>query len=140
MQTAVPPGCHGTCDLRRCWRCITWLLLAHGCVLQDEVDSLGQSRGSNTDPGARRLLTELLIQFTRAAGEEGVYVFGATNRMQVCACVLITLTVLAQQRECMFSTICLQHEFSSLGCLAGLHAWCAVTHMKTYALSDTAGL
>lgn len=51
--------------------------------LQDEVDSLGQSRGSSTDAGARRLLTELLIQFTRAAGEEGVYVFGATNRMQV---------------------------------------------------------
>lgn len=47
------------------------------------MDSLGQSRGSNTDAGARRLLTELLIQFTRAAGDEGVYVFGATNRMQV---------------------------------------------------------
>lgn len=52
-------------------------------LLQDEVDSLGQSRGSNTDAGARRLLTELLIQFTRADGEEGLYVFGATNRMQV---------------------------------------------------------
>jgi hypothetical protein len=52
-------------------------------LAQDEVDSLGQSRVSSTDAGARRLLTELLIQFTRAAGEEGLYVFGATNRMQV---------------------------------------------------------
>ena len=138
-QTSVPRGCHRTSDLHRCWRCITWLLLAHACVLQDEVDSLGQSRGSNTDSGARRLLTELLIQFTRAAGEEGVYVFGATNRMQVCACVL-SLTVLAQQMECLFSTVCLQRELSSLGCLAKLHAWCAVTHMTTCALSDAAGL
>lgn len=51
---------------------------------QDEVDSIGQARGATTDAGARRLLTELLVQFTQAAGEEGVFVFGATNRMQDC--------------------------------------------------------
>jgi hypothetical protein len=76
-----------------------WQLNSCCCLcalLQDEVDSLGQSRGSSTDAGARRLLTELLIQFTRAAGEEGVYVFGATNRMQVgcsrpaCCCTVAT--------------------------------------------------
>jgi SpoVK/Ycf46/Vps4 family AAA+-type ATPase len=57
-------------------------------VMQDEVDSLGQSRGGNTDAGARRLLTELLIQFTRAVDDEGLYVFGATNRIQVGASIL----------------------------------------------------
>jgi SpoVK/Ycf46/Vps4 family AAA+-type ATPase len=78
---------HGVCV--RC--CCKHLLCAPQCAgacrrgmrAQDEVDSLGQARGSNTDAGARRLLTELLIQFTHAAAEEGVYVFGATNRMQV---------------------------------------------------------
>lgn len=68
-------------------------------VLQDEVDSLGQSRGANTDAGARRLLTELLIQFTRAAGEEGVYVFGATNRMQASASLSKMAWLLQQARS-----------------------------------------
>jgi SpoVK/Ycf46/Vps4 family AAA+-type ATPase len=54
--------------------------------LQDEVDSLGQSRDGNTDAGARRLLTELLIQFNKVADEDGVYIFAATNRMQVRWC------------------------------------------------------
>ncbi|WIA10498.1 hypothetical protein OEZ85_010687 [Tetradesmus obliquus] len=50
----------------------------------DEVDSLGQSRDSNSDAGARRLLTELLIQFNKVAEQDGVYIFAATNRMQDC--------------------------------------------------------
>ena len=33
--------------------------------------------------GARRLLTELLLQMTQLADALGVYVFAATNRIQV---------------------------------------------------------
>lgn len=62
-------------------RVVTRVLLL--CFLQDEVDSLGQSRDSNSDAGARRLLTELLIQFNKVAEQDGVYIFAATNRMQV---------------------------------------------------------
>lgn len=69
---------------------VVLLLLLMLCS-QDEVDSLGQSRSSNTDAGARRLLTELLIQFNRVAEEEGLYVFAATNRMQVCTADLSML-------------------------------------------------
>lgn len=54
---------------------------------QDEVDSLGQSRGDAADTSSRRLLTELLIQLNRIADDEGVYIFAATNRMQVCGCM-----------------------------------------------------
>ena len=50
---------------------------------QDELDSLGQARGAGEDAGQRRLLTELLLQMTGAAQEEAVYVFAATNRLQV---------------------------------------------------------
>lgn len=53
------------------------------CWLQDEIDSIGQSRDSNTDPGSRRLLTEVLIQFSKAAEEGDIFIFAATNRMQV---------------------------------------------------------
>jgi SpoVK/Ycf46/Vps4 family AAA+-type ATPase len=68
------------------------LHVAATLLLQDEVDSLGQSRDSNSDAGARRLLTELLIQFNKVAEEEGVYIFAATNRMQVMLCWLTTVT------------------------------------------------
>ena len=47
------------------------------------MDSLGQSRRGDDDRMSRRLLTELLLQMTGAAQEEGVYVFAATNRLQV---------------------------------------------------------
>lgn len=63
-------------------------------ILKDEVDSLGQTRGSSDDPVARRLLTELLIQMSAVQTEEAVYVLAATNRMQVCVLQLsVTLTV-----------------------------------------------
>jgi len=67
---------------------------------QDEVDSLAPQRGSSgsEDFASRRLLTELLLQLNQtAAGPAisatcthgsnalgGVYVFAATNRIQVC--------------------------------------------------------
>jgi hypothetical protein len=50
---------------------------------QDEIDSLGQSRRGDDDRASRRLLTELLLQMTAAAQEESVYIFAATNRLQV---------------------------------------------------------
>jgi hypothetical protein len=83
------------------------------CLLQDEVDSLGQSRCSSTDAGARRLLTELLMQFTRTAGEEGVYVFGATNRMQVGSCMV---RAGAQQIDCNIDMVRCQHTVNPAGC------------------------
>eukprot|EP00775_Hariotina_reticulata_P007166 gene7166-7380_t len=53
-------------------------------VFLDEVDSIGQSRGNNTDVGSRRLLTELLLQLNRVTAEDGVYIFAATNRIEDC--------------------------------------------------------
>lgn len=54
--------------------------------LQDEIDALASSRGDSSDPMARRLLIELLLQLTALASDpaaSGVHVFAATNRIQV---------------------------------------------------------
>ena len=51
--------------------------------LQDEIDSLGQARGDNDDSSSRRLLTELLLQMTGVQHKDGIYIFAATNRIQV---------------------------------------------------------
>jgi hypothetical protein len=53
------------------------------CIPQDELDSLGGARGGGEDPSARRLLVELLLQMTRMEQEQSVYIFAATNRVQV---------------------------------------------------------
>lgn len=51
----------------------------------DEVDALGRARsGGGDDAAPRRLLTELLLQLNGLGEDEGVYVFGATNRMADC--------------------------------------------------------
>lgn len=64
--------------------------MAPSVVFLDEVDALGQARSSGgEDPSARRLLTELLLQMNGLGGEEGVYVFAATNRMADCDPALI---------------------------------------------------
>lgn len=54
------------------------------------MDSLAPTRGGSEDPLARRLLTELLMQMSGLAAEGSgggggppVYVFAATNRIQV---------------------------------------------------------
>jgi SpoVK/Ycf46/Vps4 family AAA+-type ATPase len=52
-------------------------------LVQDEIDSLGQTRGANDDASSRRLLTELLLQMTGIQNEDGIYIFAATNRIQV---------------------------------------------------------
>lgn len=54
------------------------LLLA----MQDEVDALAGQRSSSDDASSRRLLTELLLQMTRAAEQDALYVFACTNRIQ----------------------------------------------------------
>jgi len=61
--------------------------MAPALVFLDEIDALGQARGGvGDDASTRRLLTELLLQMNGLVGssEEGVYVFGATNRMSDC--------------------------------------------------------
>ena len=57
-------------------------MLLH-CPIQDEIDSLGQARGDKDDSSSRRLLTELLLQMTGVQHEDGIYIFAATNRIQV---------------------------------------------------------
>jgi len=49
-----------------------------------QVDSLAVSRGSesNDQPGLRRLLAELLVQFNALDGSHRVVVLAATNRME----------------------------------------------------------
>jgi hypothetical protein len=51
-------------------------------ALQDEVDALAGQRSSSDDASSRRLLTELLLQMTRAAEQDALYVFACTNRIQ----------------------------------------------------------
>jgi hypothetical protein len=64
--------------------------MAPSIIFFDEVDALGQARGgAGDDASSRRLLTELLLQMNGLAGEEGVYVFGATNRMGDCDAALL---------------------------------------------------
>ncbi len=58
------------------------LHIATDGAVQDEIDSLGQSRHGDDDRMSRRLLTELLLQLTAVAQEEDVYIFAATNRLQ----------------------------------------------------------
>ncbi|KAF6250729.1 P-loop containing nucleoside triphosphate hydrolase protein [Scenedesmus sp. NREL 46B-D3] len=87
----------------------------------DEVDSLGQSRDGNTDAGARRLLTELLIQFNRVAEEDGVYIFAATNRMQDCDPALLRRFSRRigvplpneQERHCFFQSVLSRPEVAA---------------------------
>jgi cell division protease FtsH len=57
--------------------------MAPAVLLLDEVDALGAARGgvAGDDASARRLLTELLLQMNELGPHEGVFVFGATNRM-----------------------------------------------------------
>lgn len=59
------------------------IMLCCPCIPQDELDSLGGARGGGEDPSARRLLVELLLQMTRMEQEQSVYIFAATNRVQV---------------------------------------------------------
>ena len=51
-------------------------------VFLDEVDALAGQRSSSDDPSSRRLLTEILIQMTRAAEVENVLIMACTNRIQ----------------------------------------------------------
>lgn len=52
-------------------------------VFFDEVDALAGQRSSSDDPGSRRLLTELLIQMTRAGEiDNQVLIFACSNRIQ----------------------------------------------------------
>jgi len=53
-------------------------------IFIDEVDALGAARSGATEDGGagRRLLSELLVQMSAAAGEEALLVFAATNRLQ----------------------------------------------------------
>jgi len=51
-------------------------------VFLDEIDALAGQRSSSDDPGSRRLLTELLIQMTRASEVQGVLIMACTNRIQ----------------------------------------------------------
>ena len=45
---------------------------------------MGCQRGGSDDPASRRLLTELLLQMSSAADmDPAVYIFAATNRIQV---------------------------------------------------------
>ncbi|GBF98627.1 ATPase AAA [Raphidocelis subcapitata] len=66
--------------------------MAPAVLFLDEVDALGQARGSGAggdDAASRRLLTELLLQMNGLGPDEGVYVFGATNRMADCDAALL---------------------------------------------------
>ena len=59
--------------------------MAPAALFLDEVDALGQARAAGgEDAAARRLLTELLLQMNALGDDEGVFVFGATNRMADC--------------------------------------------------------
>lgn len=61
--------------------------MAPAALFLDEIDALGRARGGGgggDDTGGRRLLTELLLQLGDLGCGEGVYVFGATNRMEDC--------------------------------------------------------
>jgi ATP-dependent 26S proteasome regulatory subunit len=53
-------------------------------IFLDEVDSLTTSRGSDGDsqPGMRRLLAELLLQFNSLNSKHRVVVIAATNRIE----------------------------------------------------------
>ncbi|KAG9390679.1 ATPase family associated with various cellular activities (AAA) [Carpediemonas membranifera] len=48
-------------------------------IFLDELDGLGQTRGTD-DPGSRRLLSQLLMRIPEVP--EGVWVWGATNRIE----------------------------------------------------------
>jgi SpoVK/Ycf46/Vps4 family AAA+-type ATPase len=66
--------------------------MAPAVLFLDEVDALGHARGSgggSDDTASRRLLTELLLQMNGLGPDEGVYVFGATNRMTDCDAALL---------------------------------------------------
>jgi hypothetical protein len=56
----------------------TWLT-----EIQDEIDSIAPRRSSGDDLIARRVLTELLIQMSNIADDHLVFVFAATNRLEV---------------------------------------------------------
>jgi hypothetical protein len=55
-----------------------------------QVDALGRTRATSGDDRASRcLLTELLLQMNGLGADEGVYVFGATNRIADCDAALL---------------------------------------------------
>lgn len=79
--------------------------IATGAV-QDEIDSLGQSRRGDDDRMSRRLLTELLLQLTSVAQEEGVYIFAATNRLQASICRHCCVTQTAWALPAISDALC----------------------------------
>lgn len=54
---------------------------APSIIFLDEFDALALRRETGEDPGARRLLSELLIQFTSIKPSDRVTVIAATNRI-----------------------------------------------------------
>ena len=54
--------------------------MAPAVIFIDEIDAFGGDRDGQTEPGLRRLMTEMLLQFNSLG--EGVVVVAATNRIQ----------------------------------------------------------